>query len=130
MRTLHGMNVHNFPNAFRLQPTQGANFIANIPHNILESAMTIAMTIRHTLDGGYKSVEVSRAAEDAWVELLSTSSPMLGSPDCTPGYYNNEGQPPPESAALNVGYPPGATAFFQYIHQWRESGNFEGLEFS
>lgn len=129
MRTLHGMNMHNFPNAFRLQPTQGANFIANVPHNIVESAMTIAMTIRHAVEGGYSAVEVSQDAEDAWLELLSSGFSMLGSLDCTPGYYNNEGQAAPDAAALNVGYPAGAIAFFRYIAQWRESGNFEGLEF-
>jgi cation diffusion facilitator CzcD-associated flavoprotein CzcO len=129
MRTLHGMNVHNFPNAFRLQPTQGANFIANVPHNIVESAMTIALTIRHALEGGYNTVEVSQEAEDAWLELLSTGFSLLGSLDCTPGYYNNEGQPAPDAAALNVGYPAGAIPFFRYIAQWRESGDFEGLEF-
>ena len=129
MRTLHGMNVHNFPNAFRLQPTQGANFIANVPHNIVESAMTIALTIRHALEGGYSTVEVTQEAEDAWLELLATGFSLLGSPDCTPGYYNNEGQPAPDAAALNVGYPAGAIPFFRYIAQWRESGEFEGLKF-
>ena len=54
---------------------------------------------------------------------------MLGSPDCTPGYYNNEGQPIPERAKYNVGYPAGATAYFEYIKEWRESGEFDGIEF-
>ena len=55
---------------------------------------------------------------------------MIGSPDCTPGYYNNEGQGIPESAKLNVGYPAGPTAYFKYIREWRESGKFDGIEFS
>jgi cyclohexanone monooxygenase len=131
MRTKHGINVHGFPNAFWVQPTQGANLISNIPHNIVESGMTIAMMIRHALDGGYQTVEVSREAEDAWLELLKTGpGMMLGSPDCTPGYYNNEGQPIPESAKMNVGYPAGATAYFRYIKEWREKGDFEGIEFA
>lgn len=130
MRTLHGMFVRNFPNAFRVQPTQGANFIANVPHNIVESGLTIAMVIRHALEGEHAVVEVSQAAEDAWVDLLSHSSPMLSSPDCTPGYYNNEGQPIPDSAARNVGYPLGAIPFFDHQRQWRDSGEFDGLEFS
>src|SRR5690606_1062278 len=37
MRTLHGIHVHGFPNVFIVQPTQGANLIANIPHNLTES---------------------------------------------------------------------------------------------
>ena len=54
---------------------------------------------------------------------------MLGSPDCTPGYYNNEGQDPGPAARLNVGYPAGATAYFKYLEAWRSSGAFEGLAF-
>ena len=34
MRTKHGIHVHGFPNAFFVQPTQGANLISNVPHNL------------------------------------------------------------------------------------------------
>ena len=54
---------------------------------------------------------------------------MIGSPDCTPGYYNNEGQDAGPAARLVVGYPAGATAYFEYIDEWRRSGHFEGLTF-
>jgi cation diffusion facilitator CzcD-associated flavoprotein CzcO len=131
MRSKHGINVHGFPNAFWVQPTQGANLISNIPHNIVESGMTIAMMVKHALDGGYQTVEVSKEAEDAWLELLSHSAGrMIGSPDCTPGYYNNEGQGLPESAKMNVGHPAGPTAYFKYIKEWRDKGDFEGIVFS
>src|SRR3954454_24234069 len=132
MRTKHGIHVHGFPNLFIVQPTQGANLISNVPHNLTESGRTIAMTIKHALDGGFDQIEVTKEAEDAWIELL-LSGPQLGiigSPDCTPGYYNNEGQPGDTSRAFFVGYPMGAMAFFEYIDQWRTSGQFEGLEFS
>ncbi len=131
MRSKHGIHVHDFPNAFWVQPTQGANLISNVPHNIVESAMTIAMVIRHALDGGYRTVEVTQQAQDDWVALLMTGpGMMLGSPDCTPGYYNNEGQPMTKTAQYNRGYPAGAAAYFAYIKGWRESGEFEGLEFA
>jgi cyclohexanone monooxygenase len=55
---------------------------------------------------------------------------MMGSSDCTPGYYNNEGQPLGPGAKYNVGYPAGASAFFRYIDGWRKSGTFEGLAFA
>jgi cation diffusion facilitator CzcD-associated flavoprotein CzcO len=130
MKTKHGIHVHGFPNAFFVQPTQGANLISNVPHNLTEAGRTIAMVIRHALDQGAKEVEVTKAAQDAWVELLlSGPGRMIGSSDCTPGYYNNEGQDPGPAARLNVGYPAGASAYFKYIDQWRASGSFEGLEF-
>ncbi|HXH57973.1 NAD(P)/FAD-dependent oxidoreductase [Iamia sp.] len=130
MRTQHGIGVHGFPNAFIVQPTQGANLISNIPHNLTESGRTIATIIRHALDEGFDQVEVTKEAEDAWVDLLlSGAERMLGAPDCTPGYYNNEGQDAGLRARLNVGYPQGATAYFAYLDEWRRSGRFEGLAF-
>ena len=113
-----------------MQPTQGANLISNVPHNLTEAARTIAMVVSHARMLGAKEIEVTRDAEDRWVELLLTAlGRMIGSPDCTPGYYNNEGREPGPAAKLNVGYPAGATAYFKYIEAWRNTGQFEGLEF-
>jgi cation diffusion facilitator CzcD-associated flavoprotein CzcO len=130
MRSKHGIHVHDFPNAFWVMPTQGANLISNIPHNIVESAMTIAKMVSHAVARQCNVIEVTKEAQDAWVDLLMTGpGMMLGSPDCTPGYYNNEGQPMSEGVEYNRGYPAGATAYFKYIREWRESGEFEGIEF-
>ena len=52
---------------------------------------------------------------------------MIGGPDCTPGYYNNEGQD--TGSFLGRGYPYGPSAYFAYIDKWRTSGTFDGLEF-
>ena len=130
MRTMHGIHVHGFPNMFIVQPTQGANLISNVPHNLTESGRTIAMTVKHALDAGSEQVEVTGEAEQAWLDLLlSGPGMMFGNPDCTPGYYNNEGQPNEQTAQFLRGYPAGAMAFFQYIDQWRSSGAFDGLSF-
>ena len=130
MRTKHGIHVHGFPNAFFVQPTQGANLISNVPHNLTEAAKTIALMIRHAQANGLEEIEVTKEAEDRWVELLLTGAGrMIGSPDCTPGYYNNEGREPGPAAKLNVGHPAGPMAYFKYIDAWRGSGQFEGLQF-
>ncbi len=130
MRTLHGIHVNGFPNLFVVQPTQGANLISNVPHNLTESGTTIAAVIQHAIDEGAAEVEVTADAEEAWLDLLgSGAGRMLGSPDCTPGYYNNEGRPPLPHQRLNVGYPHGAMAYFRYLDEWRRSGAFDGLEF-
>jgi cyclohexanone monooxygenase len=130
MRSKHGTHVHGFPNVFIVQPTQGANLISNIPHNLTEAGRTIAMIVKHAVDNDFVEVEVSKEAEDAWVDLLLTGPPMLiGSQDCTPGYYNNEGQELGGSRFFGVGYPFGPQAYFKYLDEWRSSGDFEGLEF-
>ncbi|MCA6234255.1 MAG: NAD(P)/FAD-dependent oxidoreductase [Phenylobacterium sp.] len=132
MRSLHGLHVRGFPNAFFVQPTQGANLISNVPHNLTDSARTIATIVAEAKRRGATRVEVTQEAQDAWVALLLTGPGrmMMGSADCTPGYYNNEGQPLGPGAKYNVGYPAGASAYFRYIDGWRKSGKFEGLEFA
>ncbi|MFG1617534.1 flavin-containing monooxygenase [Nonomuraea wenchangensis] len=131
MRSLHGIHVHGFPNAFLIGHTQGANLLSNIPHNLTEAGRTVATVVAHALAHGHTEVEVTKEAENGWVDLLlSGNGPLLGSPDCTPGYYNNEGQDLGVRGRLNGGYPGGAAAFFTYIDQWRSSGTFEGLRFT
>ena len=128
IRTLHGLQVHGFPNAFVVQFSQGAMTIFNFAHNIMESARTITACIKHTLEGGFAEVEVTRQGEEAWQRLL-LSGGNISPQNCTPGYYNNEGKDPGPYERSRVDYPGGAAAFFSYIKQWRESGAFEGLEF-
>jgi cation diffusion facilitator CzcD-associated flavoprotein CzcO len=129
MRTLHGVHVHGFPNLFILQPFQGANLISNVPHNLYDAARTIAALVRRAADEDSTQVEVTQEAEEAWMQLLSTGQSILQGPDCTPGYYNNEGHLEDSGIRFLIGYPFGASAYFQYIDDWRSSGRFEGLEF-
>jgi cyclohexanone monooxygenase len=130
MRTMHGIHVHGFPNAFFVQIAQGANLISNVPHNFTEAGTTIAAIVRHALDGGHREIEVTEEAERAWMDLLRSGVRLgvIGSPDCTPGYYNNEGYPG-DGPDWFLGYPAGAMPYFQYLDRWRTSGDFTGLEF-
>jgi len=129
MRTLHGIHVRGFPNVFLVQLGHGGNFIANVPHNLTDAAKTIAAVVIHMRDRGFNQVDVSKQAEDAWLEQLAPNPVMTSFlAACTPGYYNNEGQGPSPHSLL-VGYAHGAPAYFRYIDQWRSSGDFKGLGF-
>lgn len=131
MKTLHGLQMHGFPNAFMVQPTQAANMIANVPHNIVDHADTIAAVVSETEKRGADAVEPTAEAEKAWVDLLLTGmGAQLGDTGCTPGYYNNEGAGFGEAAKYSVGHPAGAMGYFNHIDGWRKSGEFAGLEFS
>jgi len=130
MRTMHGIHVHGFPNLFIVQPFQGANLISNVPHNLYDTARTIASIVRHASDNELTRVEVTTAAEDAWMQLLAPVQSILQAPDCTPGYYNNEGHPEDPRIRFFVGYPLGPSAYFRYIDDWRSNGRFEGMEFT
>ena len=130
-RSLHGMGAHGFPNVFIMNTSQGG-FTANFPHLLDESAVHQAHIIAHALAQGYKTVEVTAAAEETWIDTIVgfTDGPLggLGGADCTPGYYNNEGQPNP-SAQQSAPYGGGSIRFFELLKEWREDGNFEGLAF-
>ncbi|HEX4979028.1 MAG TPA: NAD(P)/FAD-dependent oxidoreductase [Acidimicrobiales bacterium] len=135
MRTLHGLQVHNFPNMFLTQLGQGANLVSNVPHNFTETSRAVAAIVRHALDNSYDVVEATQEAEEAWLELISGASMMalgseVGSADCTPGYYNNEGQPGTGFAAeMAKGHPGGPMGFFQHLKAWCANG-FDGLDLS
>ena len=130
-RSLHGMGSHGFPNVFIMNTSQGG-FTANFPHLLDESAVHQAHIIAHALVQGYNTVEVTATAEEGWIDTLGgfTGGPRggLGGPDCTPGYYNNEGQPNP-NAQQSAPYGGGSIRFFELLKEWREDGNFEGLTF-
>ncbi len=130
MRTKHGLHMAGFPNAFMVQPTQAANFIANVPHNIVDHADTIAAVVSHAEENGHDTVETSAEAEQSWLEFLQTGlGANIGNTECTPGYYNNEGAGWGDRDRFMLGHPHGAVAFFNYMDGWRKSGEFEGLEF-
>jgi hypothetical protein len=130
MRSLHGVHTHGFPNLFIEGLAQGGNLISNITHHLDEAARTIAAVIAHAEELGAREVEVTAEAEQAWVSLLENrDSPVMGSPDCTPGYYNREGAPLTDADRRNAAaFPEGPAAFFAFVDRWRRSGDFEGLQ--
>ncbi len=131
MQTLHGLHVNGFPNAFIVQPSQAANLISNVPHNIVDHANTISAVVAHAEREGFTEIEPDPNAQKAWVELILSGQGMLiGTTECTPGYYNNEGAGVTDKNRHQMGHPLGAKAFFHHIAAWRDKGAYEGLNFS
>ena len=131
MRTLHGTHVDGFPNLFVLATAQAANLISNVPHNYVEASDAIAV-VAHAEEIGAATVEAGRSDVDAWLQQIQgRQGSVIGSPDCTPGYYNNEGKPLEGDQQLNGGaYIEGPVAYFEFLEQWWKSGEFAGLHFS
>ena len=131
MRSLHGIHVREFPNLFIVGPTQGANLISNITHNLVEAGTTIASVIAHGHAVDAREIEVSESAESEWLALIdSHPGTIFGDAECTPGYYNGEGREATRRDRRNSsGHPLGAIAYFEHIENWRSDGGFSGLEF-
>ena len=130
MRTLHGLQSREFPNCFIMSQSQGG-FTVNYPHMLEELAVHIAYVVSFALENGVETVEVSEEAEDAWVRTIierGMGGAALGGSRCTPGYYNNEGQPN-RNARQAAPYGGGPIKFFKLLEAWRAEGKLEGLEF-
>ena len=132
MRTLHGTHVDGFPNLFVLATAQAANLISNVPHNYVEASDAIAAVVSHAENTGATRVEASDADVNQWLtRIQGRQGSVIGSPDCTPGYYNNEGKPLEGDQQLNGGaFIEGPVAYFEYLEQWWKSGEFSGLTFT
>lgn len=131
MRTFHGIEVHGFPNLSIVSIAQNGSLISNVTHNHVESADAIAAKIAHAETIGATEVEATADAEQAWLDRIAPgTSTVFGDPDCTPGYYNNEGQPFDEATRRSQArFPEGPVAFFDHLEAWRTAGDFAGLEF-
>mgnify|MGYP003307128920 CR=1 FL=1 len=116
-RTLHGFYTHGFPNLFHLGSLQNANSV-NFVHILLEQANHIAAVIAKGREVGADFIEPTAEAEDQWCRTIQELSPnnRKFQAECTPGYYNREGNPPP----VSFSYGPGPVAFHRLLKKWRE----------
>ena len=126
--TFHGLHSRGFPNLFIFSLHQ-SGFTVNFPHASDEQSKHTAYILRHVFDHEIDTVEASQEAEDAWVATILEQARfnLAFLESCTPGYYNNEGQPNPR-AIQNGFYGGGSVAFFKVLADWRESGDLQGLE--
>jgi cyclohexanone monooxygenase len=129
--TLYGMQTRGFPNCFIVGLAQVGGS-ANITHTLDVQSRHIAYVIESAIERGAKTVDVQQEAEDAWVDTIIKASMMNLSflENCTPGYYNNEGQPNGELIRQNGAYAPGIMAFSQVVEAWNAEGGLKGLEFA
>ena len=109
---------------------QQTGFTVNFPHMLNEQSKHIAYIVRHAVDDGVRTVEVSEAAEsgvgrDDHPPRACSRQDFLE--NCTPGYYNNEGKPG-ERSGQNGFYGGGSVEFFRILQEWRAAGGLKGLE--
>ncbi|MEH6695617.1 MAG: NAD(P)/FAD-dependent oxidoreductase, partial [Hyphomonas sp.] len=126
-RSLHGMLVNGFPNLIVMGTTQ-AGFTANYPHLLDEQARQIAYLITEAGKRQARVFEVTAEAEEAWVDEIVRKSALREKflEECTPGYYNNEGNQG-AIARQNTSYGAGPNAYFAVLEGWRKGGEMAGL---
>jgi len=127
--TLHGLMTHGFPNCFLMGGNQ-SGVTPNFTELYNEQSKHIAYIVGQGLEGELKCVEATADAESEWVRIIKESA--FRSADfaetCTPGYYNNEGQPDVGPGWFGGTFGGGAPAYFKLLQDWREDGEMAGLE--
>lgn len=81
------------------------------------------------MDAGAVSVEVKKEDEENWVNHCIEKSMLRKKflEDCTPGYYNLEGEIS-RLAARNTTYGAGPMVYRQVLEDWKAEGSMKGLE--
>jgi len=92
MRTLFGVHTHGYPNLFIMGGYQ-ASFQFNLTFMLQTQGDHIAECIAHARDRGYAEIDVSPETEEWWVqEVIEHRGKTSRNAECTPGYYNFEGE--------------------------------------
>jgi cyclohexanone monooxygenase len=127
LKTLHGFQSHGFPNCFFMGLTQGT-LTPNFTHMLNEQSNHIAYIIGRVLETESSTVEATQEAEDAWVDTIhrTAMNTVQYQAECTPGYYNNEGQVRPGGGFTGGQYGGGPIEFFRILGEWRDAGTLEG----
>ncbi len=92
IRTLLGVHSHGFPNLFVMGGYQ-ASFQFNLTDLLQVQGDHIANCIDHARSQGFDTIDVIPEAEEWWVsEVIAHRGKTNRNQECTPGYYNFEGQ--------------------------------------
>jgi len=92
MRTLVGIHSHGYPNLFIMGGYQ-SSFQFNLTDMLQAQGDHIAACIDYARSHGYQTIDCTPEAEEWWVqEVIKHRGKTSRNHDCTPGYYNFEGE--------------------------------------
>ncbi|MCH2376710.1 MAG: NAD(P)/FAD-dependent oxidoreductase, partial [Planctomycetes bacterium] len=92
MRTVFGIHSAGYPNLFIMGGYQ-ASFQFNLTFMLQTQGFHIAECIKYTRETGYATIDAKRDTEKWWVgEVIKYRGTTNRNKECTPGYYNFEGE--------------------------------------
>ncbi len=131
LKTLHGFYSSGFPNCFHMGITQNS-VTANFPHMLADQARHITEVIQHAKRTESRVIEPTNEAEAEWVDTINRTESKSRDfqLECTPGYYNNEGQLDKGPGFVGGLYGGGPIEFQKIVDEWLSDGEMKGLKFS
>ncbi|WP_280319031.1 flavin-containing monooxygenase [Nocardia wallacei] len=126
-RTLHGITTHGFPNIYFTGFIQGG-VTAATTLMFEQQADHIAYIVEQAQQRGATVVEPTADAEAGWVQTIraNTVDNSTFVSECTPGYYNSEGEPNGRSF-LGDPFWGGFYVLEEMLQGWRDAGDLAGL---
>ena len=92
IRTVLGIHTHGYPNMFIMGGYQ-ASFNFNLTDVLQAQGDHIAACIDHVRSSGHSTLDCTFDAEEWWVqEVIAHRGTTNRNEECTPGYYNFEGE--------------------------------------
>ncbi len=92
MRTVFGVHSAGYPNMFIMGGYQ-ASFQFNVTFMLQTQGFHIAECIKFTRENGHTTIDAKPETEQWWVdEVIKFRGTTDRNKECTPGYYNFEGQ--------------------------------------
>ncbi len=128
MRTYQGLMAHGFPNCYHMGFTQ-TGYTPNFTYMLNNQSLHLAALLAEAKEKGLKALEPTRKAEEDWLALVMAPNAMTDYlANCTPGYYNAEGNAKANNDGFLQGhYPEGGLAFYEWLAEWRAAGDYAGL---
>jgi cyclohexanone monooxygenase len=127
-QTFQGMMAHNFPNMFFTGFTQAAANATN-SKTFIDQGYHIGYIASEALKRGAAEVEPLQHAQDAYIKKLRSvavdNSAFVN--ECTPSYFNNEGDDTKKRFIFGEPWGEGYYAFEAMLQTWRDRGDLEGL---
>ncbi|MEX2482211.1 MAG: NAD(P)/FAD-dependent oxidoreductase [Gammaproteobacteria bacterium] len=128
MRTYQGLMSHGFPNCYHMGFTQ-TGYTPNFTYMLNNQSLHLAALMADVKAKGIKVLEPTQQAEADWLALVTAPNAMTEYlANCTPGYYNAEGNAKANNDGFLQGhYPEGGLAFYEMLAEWRAQGDYAGL---
>ena len=127
-QTFQGMTAHNFPNMFFTGFTQAAANASN-SKTFIDQGFHIGYIASEALKRGAVRIEPDAEAQDAYIAHLRSiavdNSAYVN--ECTPSYFNNEGDQTKKRSIFGEPWGEGYYAFEAMLKDWRDAGELAGL---
>ncbi len=118
IRTLLGIHTEGYPNLFIMGGYQ-ASFQFNLTDMLQTQGDHIAACIDYVRQHGYRTMDPTQEAEEWWVqEVIKHRGKTNRNAECTPGYYNFEGE---SNRRQDGNYNGGFRQYFNHQGEVREA---------